>query len=51
MLLAALTGVVAVGLFDSLIDFTRIAVLVLLIAGALVMRTVRRQLPARCIAS
>lgn len=39
MLLAALTGVVAVGLFDSLIDFTRIAVLVFLLLWLSLMRT------------
>ncbi len=40
MLLAALLGVVAVGLFDSLIDFTRINVLVYLLLWLSLMRTV-----------
>ena len=40
MLLAALLGVVAVGLFDSLIDFYRINVLVLLLLWLSLMRTV-----------
>lgn len=39
MLLAALLGVVAVGLFDSLIDFTRINVLVYLLLWLSLMRT------------